>query len=128
MDIKDDVRRRAVEVVHWQEHSTRAILEEVGGGSVICTRDQDQVLRSTGLANSRNGGLDGAGPGVDVEIVLDHVSLVASPTVPILTGSFITPKAIFGLFAYLAAIWLHKLANCAFVGPPWPMMPPSHRA
>ena len=26
-------------------------------------------------------------------------------------GSFMTPKAILLLFAYLAAIWLHKLAN-----------------
>jgi hypothetical protein len=39
-----------------------------------------------------------------------------------------TPNMTRGWVAYLAANLLQKSANCAFVGPPWPMMAPFQRA
>lgn len=32
------------------------------------------------------------------------------------------------LLTYLAATWYHMLTNWSLVGPPWPMIPPYHRA
>jgi hypothetical protein len=43
-------------------------------------------------------------------------------------GSFMRPKATWETLRYLPASCDHMLANCALVGPPWPMMAPFQRA
>jgi len=134
--VEDQVRRAAVEVGHLDQGAAGAVGDEGSGRGEVCAWEQDLVAGCAGFADGSYGFLDGRRPGIDVEVVLeDLVSMFSS--IPFLfklgiraslTGSFIRPKAILVLPLYLAAICDQRLVNWAFVGPPWPTIPPFQRA
>jgi hypothetical protein len=100
-----------------------------GGEDLLVAGKEAELRRGARLANGSDSSLDGLGPLGDVRNWQSLATTFRRPKKHLLScGSFMIPKATFEEVAYSAASWLHRLANCAFVGPPWPMMPPFHLA
>lgn len=73
--VEDQVRRAAVEVGHFHEGRAGAVGDEGAGGRVVVAGQEDLVACRAGLADRGHGGLNSGGPSVDVDIVLDGLSV-----------------------------------------------------
>ena len=69
--VEDQVRRAAVEVGHFDQRAAGAVGDEGACRSEVCAWKQNFVAGCAGFADGGDGFLDGCGPGVDVEIVLE---------------------------------------------------------
>ncbi len=69
MHIKYQARRGAIWVGNRHQGGATSIADEITCARIVGAGQQDHVLGGARLTDGRDGRLDGAGPGVDVEIV-----------------------------------------------------------
>jgi hypothetical protein len=75
LHIEDQVRGGAVGVGHFAKSGGGAIVDELGSAGVVITWEQDLLSGGAGLTNGGHGSLDGGGPLVDVDVMLNPISI-----------------------------------------------------
>ena len=74
MYVEDEVRGAAVWVLDFGQRGPGAVGDEVGGGGVVCSWQEDLLRSGACLPDRCYGCLDRCCPGCYVEVVLDNVS------------------------------------------------------